>query len=224
MKRQQLVIYGNGHMARMLAEIVSTRFEIVAFAMEQRLIERPTFCGLPMIPFEDVEHYYDPSHHQMLVAVGYTGMNLIRLERCIEARAKGYTLANYVDSTARLYPSTELGDNNIILEYAVIHPWSHLGDANFLSSHVNLGHGTTVSNGCWLNAGVTIGGETRIGDRSVFGMNASAAHGIEVAPKTFLAANAFLAKNSSEGDVFLTEQAVRHRLKSETFLKLMKVV
>ncbi|WP_168203164.1 LbetaH domain-containing protein [Marinobacter fonticola] len=211
-------------MARMMAEIVSPQYETVAFTMEQRLIESSTFCGLPLLPFENVEEHYAPSCYRMLVAVGYTGMNRIRVERCAMARAKGYELANFVDSTVRLYPSTQLGDNNIILEYAVIHPGSRLGSANFLSSHVNLGHGTMLGDGCWLNGGVAIGGETRIGDRSVFGMNASAAHGIEVAPKTFVAANTFLAKTSSEGDVYLSEQAIRHRLKSETFLKLMKVV
>ncbi|TBW56654.1 hypothetical protein EZI54_08350 [Marinobacter halodurans] len=224
MKRDQLIIYGNGHMARMMAEIVSLQYEVVAFTVERRLIEFPTFRDLPLVPFEDVEERYAPSRYKMLVAVGYTGMNRIRIERCALARSKGYRLANFVDRSVRLYPSTELGDNNIILEYAVIHPWSQLGCANFLSSHVNLGHGTIMGDGGWLNSGVAIGGETRIGDRSVFGMNASAAHGIDVAPETFVAANTFLAKSSEAGDVLLSDQAIRHRFKSETFLRLMKVV
>ncbi len=224
MKRPQLVIYGNGHMARMLAEIVSSSYETVAFTVDRELISRPEFCGLPLVPFDGVETFFPPARCSMLIAVGYVGMNSIRMERAAAARARGYKLINHIDKTARLYPSTDLGDNNVILEYAVLHPGSQVGSANFIGSNVNLGHGTLMADGCWLNSGVAIGGEVQLGNGCVFGMNASAAHGISVGEKTFVAANTFLADSSSEGAVFLSERAIKHRLRSETFLRLLGVV
>lgn len=211
-------------MARMLAEIVSSSYETVAFTVDRDLISRPEFCGLPLVPFDAIDTLFPPARYPMLIAVGYVGMNSIRLERAAAARSKGYKLINYIDNAARLYPSTDLGDNNVILEYAVLHPGSHVGSANFIGSNVNLGHGTQLADGCWLNSGVAIGGEARLERGCVFGMNASAAHGISVGAKTFVAANTFLADSSSEGAVFLSERAIKHRLKSETFLRLLGVV
>ena len=56
----RLVIFGN----RVYAEIVwdyfsrDSDYEVVGFTVDADYISETTFCGLPVVPFEEVEKYF----------------------------------------------------------------------------------------------------------------------------------------------------------------------
>lgn len=224
MTRPKLIIYGNGRMATMVAEYARTAFDVIAFTVDRHLIHENRLCELPLVPFDEVVALYPPSEYLMLTAVGFVGMNRIREDRYLAAKQMGYRFANYIDPSVRWHSSNSIGENNIILDHTSIHPFTRIGNSNFFSSNINIGHDCVIEDNCWFNAGVSLGGGTRVGSYSVFSINSSASHQIHVAPKTFVGANTFLNKSSDEGGVYLSEAGQKFRLGSEAFLKFFKVL
>jgi FlaA1/EpsC-like NDP-sugar epimerase len=80
---ERLLIYGNGQMA----EFAWARFRrdprhsVVGFAVDRSLLGEGELCGLPVIPFEEVERHFPPSAVRMFVAVGPVRNNHIRADR-----------------------------------------------------------------------------------------------------------------------------------------------
>lgn len=222
--KPDLVIYGNGNMAKMLFHYLKAHYTIKAFTVDSACIDVQEINGLPVIPFEDVENHYQPEQHKMIVAVGFVQMNRIRQNRSAEAKAKGYKLISYIHPSVSTHDINEIGENNIILENVSLHPYVKIGHNNFISANVNFGHGCIVHDNCWFNAGVSVAGEAVIHNNCFFGVNASVNNNIEVAEKTFIGANAFLSRSSSAGEVYLSEPGEKLRLNSDAFVKFMKVV
>lgn len=214
-----LIVYGNGHIAKMLFHFLSEQHDIVAFTVDSHCIEKPTIESTPLVPFENIEAQYPSSNYNMIIAVGFTKMNAIREQKYFEAKQKGYTLINYIHPSVVLHNNFKMGDNNIILEYVSIHPYSQLGSGCFISSNTNVGHGCILEDFCWLNAGVSIGGESVLGKQSFLGMNSSISQGIRVAKESFIGANSLITKDTSPKGVYFTEAATKFRLESDSFLR-----
>jgi sugar O-acyltransferase (sialic acid O-acetyltransferase NeuD family) len=223
-EQAQLVIYGNGNMARMLFHFVRQTHPVVAFCVDESCITETEIEGLPVIPFHEIEKRCPPDQHQMLIAVGFADMNEIRAAKFREAKAKGYALASYIHPSASVAANVQLGENAIILECVSIHPYSRLGDNVFISSNTNLGHGCQIGDHCWINAGVSIGGDTVLGEHCFMGVNASAGHELSLGAKTFIGANTLIANSTEPGDVYLPQEGQKFRMKSDRFMKLMRVI
>jgi len=220
--RAKLIIYGNGAVARMVYELVRLQFEVKGFTLDRSCIQTASLLGLPLLPFDDIEQCFSPQDYQMLIAVGYGEMNVIREDRSLLAKEKGYKLANFIHSSVQINPSVSIGENNILLEYVSVHPFSKIGNNNFISSNSNIGHDCIIGNNCWINAGVSIAGGTEIKDNCFFGVNASAGHKIIIAKKTFVAANTFVATDTLANSVILSKNGERLNMTSERFIKLSK--
>jgi sugar O-acyltransferase (sialic acid O-acetyltransferase NeuD family) len=219
LNNKKLIIYGNGHMAKMLYQFVKLNFDVAAFTVDQSCISDTTICDLPLIPFEEIEQYFSSDTHCMLIAVGYVEMNGVRERKYQEAKLKGYSFINYFHPSVVMHDCLEVGENNIILDHASIHPYTKLGNGNFISSNTNIGHGCIIGNNNWINAGVGIGGETTLGNRVFLGINVSVGHGLVINDTTFVGANTQINRTTDEGDVYLSESGEKHRMKSQSFLK-----
>jgi len=223
-KHKPLVIYGNGDMAKMMYYYFCDEYDIAAFTVDDYYITDRYINNIPVIPFSELIGEYAPELHCAIVAVGFVGMNSLRKERCESLMHLGYTMVSYIHPTAIIASNVELGKNVIILEYVSIHPYSKIGDGVFISSQTNLGHDSTIKNDVWVNAGVAIAGGSIVEACCVLGMNSSVAHGLTLAPETFVGNNIFINCNTETGDVFLPDEPVKFRLKSQKFLKIMKVI
>jgi len=223
-KRKPLVIFGNGDMARMIFYYLCEDYEVVAFAVDEDYVDEPQINDIPVVAFSTLIADYAPELHCAVVAVGFVGMNRLRQGRFESLLLQGYTLVNYIHPTAVIAANVELGKNVIILEHVSIHAYSKIGDGVFISSQTNLGHDSEIKNHVWINAGVAVAGGTVVGECSVLGMNSSVANGLTLAAETFVAANVYINRNTESGDVFLPNEATQFRMKSQNFLKFMKVI
>lgn len=216
---KNIIIYGNGHMAKMLFHFMKTNHQIACFTVDDHCINSDTFESLPIIPFSHIKDAFPPSQHDMIISVGFSEMNKLRKRKYLDVLDKGYKLINYIHPSVVIHDSNMLGHNNIILDHASIHPNTTIGNGNFISSNTNVGHGCTIGNFCWINAGVCVGGESHIGSQSFLGMNATIGQGITIANESFIGANTLLSHDTVYKDVYLSENGVKHRLDSEHFLK-----
>lgn len=219
-----IIIYGNGHIAKMLYHFIKVEHDVACFTVDKHCIDDHACESLPVIPFSDITQDFPAARFDMLIAVGFSDMNNLRERKYLEATEKGYQLINYIHPSVVLHDNVTLGHNNIILDHASIHPYTTLGNGNFISSNTNLGHGCTLGNFCWINAGVSVGGETTLGNKCFYGMNASISNGLNIADESFIGAHTFIAHNTLEKEVYLSDSGKKFRLDSEHFLKFSAVL
>ena len=88
----KVVVFGTGSFAECVNFYLThdSPHEVVAFTVHRdRIGERPSSHGLPVVPFEDLAETHPPAEHDMYVAVGYAKVNRVRAAICEEAKAQG---------------------------------------------------------------------------------------------------------------------------------------
>ena len=80
---KKLIIFGAGDIAELALYYFTedSDHEVVAFCVDKEFKDAEEFCGLPLISSDKVVHKYDPSSHNIFVALSYSKLNLIRKEK-----------------------------------------------------------------------------------------------------------------------------------------------
>lgn len=220
-RREKLIIYGNGQMAKMFLHFARTQFDVVAFTVDRAVVEEREIEGLPVIPFEEIGSRLSPASHAMITAVGYLAMNTLRAEKYAAARALGYRFVNFVHPSVVWHPTLLTGENNVILDHVAIHPYTRLGNGNFICSNASIGHGCRIGDNCWINSGVSIGGETRLGDGCFLGINATIGDNIVIERQCYVGANTLISRSTQPEEVYVSASGERFPLSSHAFLQFL---
>lgn len=221
----KIVIFGAGKIADQAYFYLTndSPHEIAAFTVDREYLRASEKFGLPVVPFEEVTDVYPPGDFQMFVAVGYQDLNRFRARKYEEARAKGYELISYVSSRAANFGNVEVGDNCLVLEFAVLQPCSKIGNDVFIWSSNHIGHHATIGDHCYIAGNVVISGATRIEPYCFIGVNATLGHEITIGRESFIGAGSLVTKNVEPGSVLITQDTPRYRLDSERFLRITKM-
>ena len=69
---RRLIIFGTGEVAHLAWHYFSfdSPYEVVAFTVDRNFIEHHEFCGLPVIPFDEIANRCLASDHAMFIALG----------------------------------------------------------------------------------------------------------------------------------------------------------
>src|SRR5687768_6686289 len=112
-KHKKIILFGDSAFAEIAYEYFThdSEYTVVAFTVSKSFLKKDQLFGLPVVAFEDIAELYPPSFHQMHIALVYNSMNRIRMKFYNEAKANGYTLANYVSSKAFIWHNAVIGDN-----------------------------------------------------------------------------------------------------------------
>lgn len=168
---KRVIVYGTGGYAEIFYHeaCLFGAIEIVAFTVDREYLDAPEFCGLPVVPFEEVKTVYPPEAYEMMVL---TSPKRIRTRKVMYDKAKGlgYNLANYVSPRAIVEAGVQMGDNNVIFADAFIGHHTILGNDNIIRQKVYLGHQSKMADHNIIVAGCTLGGMSQIGSLSFFGL------------------------------------------------------
>jgi sugar O-acyltransferase (sialic acid O-acetyltransferase NeuD family) len=220
MKKNKLLIYGNGKMAKMLYPYLKKEYDVLSFIVEEKYIKDLSFLDVPVMPYENLEKLYAPEEHLIIIAVGYAEMNLIRERKYFELKKLGYEFINYIHPSVYFPESMSIGDNNIVMEYVSIHPYSSIGAGNFISSNSNIGHDCIIGNFNWINSGVSLAGGVTVNNNCVLGINSTVSHGVFIENECFIGATCIITQNTEKKEVYLPEASTKFRLDSKFFLQL----
>jgi sugar O-acyltransferase (sialic acid O-acetyltransferase NeuD family) len=179
-------------------------YDVVAFVVDEQYKKGDVFCDLPLISFEGVRDIYPPSEYLMFITIGYTDMNSAREQKYNEAKELGYQFANYISSKATVL-TTDIGENNFILEDSTIQPFVKIGNNNVIWSGNHIGHHGSIGNHCFITSQVTISGRVTIEDNCFLGVNSTLRDHIKIAYKTLVGAHAWISKDTQEYDVFVPQ-------------------
>jgi sugar O-acyltransferase (sialic acid O-acetyltransferase NeuD family) len=219
--KQKLIIIGNTSNAKLAHYYFEndSDYEVVAFSVDKKYISETKFCGLKVVPFEEIEQLYPPSDYSAFVAIGYTDMNDIRKNMYLLTKDKGYILPNYISSKSSFLSKEKMGDNNFILEDNTIQPFVRIGSNNVLWSGNHIGHDVRIKDHCFISSHVVISGFTIIENNCFLGVNSTFRDGITIKEYSLIGAGACIMKTTEEEGVYLAPKPVKIDKKS-TSLKI----
>lgn len=220
---ENIIIYGNGKIAKIIYQFIKKQFNIVAFTVDKKHIQEDTIEDLPLIAFEDIESIYKPDKYKMIIAVGYVQMNNIREQKYNEAKEKGYGFINYIHPSVEIHDNIKLGENNIILDHVSIQPYVTIGDSNIIWSNAVIAHGSNIKDTNWITSGVVISGDSIIKSKCFLGVNATIGHNITIEDANFIGANTLVTKHTKEKEVLISKEGEKFRLDSHRFLQFSGV-
>lgn len=222
---EDIVIYGNGAIARILHSIARRTTAIKGFTVDDHCIPEghDRFCGLPIVPFSRLEETFNPKRCKLILAVGFLEMNELRARKYDEAKARGYSFASYVHESVFIHDDVVIGESCIVLDHVSIHPGSTIGRGTFISSNVNVGHDCNLAPYNWINSGVAIAGGCNIGAGCFFGPNSCTAHGVTLGDRTFVAPNTLVSRSTGNDEVYVSAPGEKSRLSSKAFLTFSRI-
>ena len=195
-------------------------YHVSAFCVDQDYLENDQFCGLPVIPFEEIDKHYPPSNHQMFVALSYSKVNALRAEKYQACKAKGYQVVSYVSSKATVWPGLKVGENCFILENNTIQPFTTIGNNVTLWSGNHIGHHSCIEDNCFIASHVVVSGGVTIKENCFLGVNVTLRDHITLGRNCVIGAGALIVQDTEENGVYLNQAAERSRVPSNRLKKI----
>jgi len=219
---KHLVIFGTGDIAQLAHYYFSTSsdYKVVAFSVDAEYLQESTFCGLPVVAFEEVSRLYPPSKCDLFVALSYTGLNALRKDKFISAKQSGYQLASFVSPRASVLTTHPMGENCFVFEDNTIQPFAKIGHNVTLWSGNHIGHHATVGDHSFIASHVVISGGVKIGEQCFIGVNATLRDHITIGDKCVIGAGALLLADAEPQGVYIGSATERSRVPSNRLRKI----
>jgi sugar O-acyltransferase (sialic acid O-acetyltransferase NeuD family) len=177
--------------------------EVVAFTVDAAYVREPSFDGLPVVPFEEVERSYPPTDFQMSIPISYRLVNHLRAEKYGDAKAKGYGVITYVSSKAMVSPGAVVGEGGIVTEGCIVQPFAQLGRNVVMSCGSVVAHHSVVGDHCFLGPGSLTLGDSRVGPYSFLGANSTIGDCVTVGPECIVGAGVTITRDTNARQVFV---------------------
>lgn len=216
---KKIIIFGNNDFGRLLKYYIDIDDDrkVEVFTVNKEYIEEDEFCGLPVVPFENIEDNYSPNEYEILIAIGNSKMNKTREDVFKKIKEKGYTVASYIHSNTSMH-CKDMGEGNIILEKCMIYPFSKIGDGNLLWDHVLISHDCEVGDFNTFSSYADLCGYVKIKNNGYFGKHCILNDFIEVDNYTLVGAAAYVKNDTHEYDVIVPARSVVLEHKKSTDL------
>lgn len=220
--KKPLVIFGAGDIAQLAHYYFSTdsAHEVVAFTVDAAHLDQDNFCGLPVVPFEEVVGTFPPHTHDLFVALSYSKLNQLRKDKYLAARAAGYGIASYVSSRASVLNEGRIGENCFILEDNTIQPFVTIGNNVTLWSGNHIGHHSVIGDHCFIASHVVVSGGVEIGERSFIGVNATLRDHIKIGECCVIGAGAIILADAEAEGVYVGQGTERAKIPSSRLRKI----
>jgi sugar O-acyltransferase (sialic acid O-acetyltransferase NeuD family) len=200
----KIVIFGTTEMAELTHFYLThdTTHETIAFTVDGNYMKEASFCGLPVVPFEEVEAIYPPNEYKMRVALWYSRTNKLRAEKYYQAKAKGYDLINYISSKATIWPGLIIGDNCFVSVNAMVGPFSVIGNDVTLTHNATVSDHAAIKDHCHLAPHACVLSGATVEEYCFIGANSTIRNNIIVARECLIGAGALILENTEEKRVY----------------------
>ena len=222
MSKKPLIIFGAGDIAQLAHYYFTTdsEYEVAGFAVDAGYLKENVFCGLPVVPFEEVTQHFAPSEYDFFVALSYSQINQLRRSKYQAAKEKGYALASYISSRATVLNDGHIGENCFILEDNTIQPFVTIGHNVTLWSGNHIGHHSTVHDHCFIASHVVVSGGVTIDERCFIGVNATLRDHIRIGAGSVIGAGALVMSDVAEDGLLAAKPTERASIPASRLKKI----
>lgn len=220
--KKQLVIFGTGDIAQLAHFYFSTdsEYAVAAFTVDADFMTDSSFCGHPVIAFEELGSHFPPDQCELFVALSYSKINAVRKNKYLAARDLGYKMASFVSSGATVLNDHCIGDNCFIFEDNTIQPFVTIGNNVTLWSGNHIGHHSTIKDHCFIASHVVVSGGVEIGEQCFIGVNATLRDHIRIGEKCVIGAGALLLDDAEPEGVYVCKATDRAKIPSSRLRKI----
>lgn len=221
---KKLVILGDSAFAEVAYEYFThdSDYEVIAFSVESKFIDKTELFGLPIVEFERLEDIFDPSTTSFYAAVVYTQLNRLRARLYNKAKKKGFTPASYISSRAFIWPNVELGEHCFIFEDNTLQPFVKIENNVVLWSGNHIGHHCKVKSHCFVASHAVVSGFCELGEYSFLGVNATISNNITLGCDNWIGPGVLIVKNTNDGLIFQAPASNQAKIPSLRFFKVSK--
>jgi sugar O-acyltransferase (sialic acid O-acetyltransferase NeuD family) len=221
-KSRKLLLVGDSAFAEVAYEYFThdSEYEVVAFAVESQFLKKTRLFDLPVMPFETVEEVFDPTRHEIFVAVVYSQLNRLRARLCADARRKGFKTASYVSSRAFVWRNAVLGEHCFIFENNVVQPFVRIGSNVVLWAGNHVGHHAVIGDNCFVSSHVVLSGFSEIGENCFLGVNSTISNGVKIAKDCWIGPGVTITSDTSSGELYRAEQTGPAKVSTYRFFKV----
>jgi UDP-3-O-[3-hydroxymyristoyl] glucosamine N-acyltransferase len=171
------------------------------------------------VAFEELKASFPPDQAEMFVAMGIQKVNQIRAAKVAEAEARGYRLASYLSSRARVPDDLVLQSNTFIMEEVGLQANVTVGRNSVLWPRTGVGFRSRIGDHCWLVT-ATLGESVTVGDYSFIGLNATISSHVAIAPSNVIGAGALILEDTKESSVYKGHASERSRVPSRRLFRI----
>jgi sugar O-acyltransferase (sialic acid O-acetyltransferase NeuD family) len=217
-----IVVFGTGDIAELAHFYFShdAQRRVAAFTADGAYVKEDSFCGLPVVAFEEVADRFAPADHDMFVAVSYARINALRAEKYRQARERGYELATYVSSRATTWPGLHVGRNCFILEDNTVQPFVTIGDNVTLWSGNHVGHHARIEDHCFITSHVVISGGVTVKQNAFIGVNSTLRDHITIGRSCVIGAGSLVLQDTADFSVYTQPAATLSKVPSNRLRSL----
>jgi sugar O-acyltransferase (sialic acid O-acetyltransferase NeuD family) len=221
-KTRKLVIVGDSAFAQIAYEYFTwdSEYEVAGFSVEAPFLKQSELCGLPLVPFETLEHYFPPADHDVYAAVVYTQLNRLRARLSGTAKQKGYKLASYVSSKAFVWRNVRIGEHCFIFENNVVQPFVCLGNDVVLWSGNHIGHHSSIGDHCFVSSHVVVSGFVEVGKYCFLGVNTTLVNNIKIADDCWIGPAVVLTRDTKAGSLYKPVKAELSPISTYSYFKV----
>lgn len=217
-----LIIFGIGD----IAEVAHFYFQndsdrqLAAFTVDADFLSKSELLQLPVVPFENIAESHPPEDFDIFIAVSYTKLNTIRMEKYLAAKKLGYEFASYVSSSATILNGHQIGENCFILEDNTIQPFSKIGNNVTLWSGNHIGHHSTIHDHTFISSHVVISGGVTVGEQCFLGVNCTVRDHVTIGDRSVLGAGSLLLTDADPESVYMIKGTEKSRVPSTRLRKI----
>jgi sugar O-acyltransferase (sialic acid O-acetyltransferase NeuD family) len=206
---ERIVIVGTGESAAFAFEYFSddSAHEVVAFSAERSFQTADVYCGLPVVPLDELAGAYPPAGYRTFVAVSMTQLNRVRRRLYEAVKTAGYDCVSYISSRAFTMASAVVGENAFIQEHVALQHRARVGDNVFIGSGACIGHSSVIEDDCFVGPGAMVCGLSKVGRSCFVGAQSCIADGLSVAEDCIIGAGAVVLKDTAPRQVWLGNPA-----------------
>jgi sugar O-acyltransferase (sialic acid O-acetyltransferase NeuD family) len=213
----KVVVFGTELVAELAHYYLThdSEHEIVAFTVNQEFIKEPTFCGIQVVPFEEVTTLFPPTQYKFFAPLSERKMNMVRAKVYQEAKDKGYEFISYISSKATVL-TDKIGENCFILEDNTIQPFVTIGNDVVLWSGNHIGHHSVIKDHVYFTSHIVLSGRCVVEPYCFIGVNATIRDGVTLAEGTLIAMGTnFTGKKSDEWSIYKGNPAEKAKVSSK---------
>ncbi|UVL00206.1 acetyltransferase [Pseudomonas sp. B21-048] len=220
-KTKKVVILGDSAFAEVAYECFTrdSEYEVVGFSVNSAFLERNELFGLPVVPLEEIERFFDPDQVEFYAALVYSQLNRLRTRFYEEAKSKGYRPASYISSRAFVWPNAVLGEHCFIFEDNTIQPFVKIGNNVVLWSGNHVGHHSVIEDNCFISSHAVISGFCTVGKNTFIGVNSAIANNVVIGADNWLGVGVNILKNTDSDCIFKSEHPEPAKVSARRFFK-----
>jgi sugar O-acyltransferase (sialic acid O-acetyltransferase NeuD family) len=204
----KVVVFGINDLAELAYYYLTndSQYEVIAFTVNKEYYKEKTFCGLPVVFFEDIEDYYPPSEFLFFAPMTGVKMNTLRKKIYEEGKSKGYKYISYISSKATIC-NNKIGENCFILEDNTLQPFTEIGNNVIMWSGNHIGHHGKIEDHVFFTSHVVLSGHCHVKERAWFGVNSTIRDFVTIGEGCLIAMGSMITKSTDDNGFYLGSPA-----------------